>query len=178
MSARDLGLWLARALSPSERDLSHEQTAREGAHLARELGAGERAFSGAMAGRAHEQHLILGHADDGTSYRLATGELGGIRLHLTGETGSGKTRVATNLADHVGARALAGDRVALKVADFKGGADGLADMTLRGHLGRIEQLPSRRQDDAFRKTLLFQPFGQRITPWQMLARTRSVSPLT
>lgn len=178
MSIRNLGLLLARAGTPRERDLARAQIAREGRELARELGADERALAATMAERGRDRHLVVGRAEDGTPYRVNTATLGGIRLHLTGETGSGKTRIAGNVADHVVVGALADEPVALSVFDFKGGPDGLADVVQRSFLGRVQALPPRALSRAFDRFLLFQPFGTRITPWQMLARDVAVSPLT
>ena len=171
---RRLALWAAGTGRPEVR-LARTQLTHDRAVAAHARGEDERRFASIVGGHAARGHLNLGTTATGTPYLLEADRLGGQHVWLSGATGSGKSRLAAAIVDEVVGRGLRGEPVATSLVDFKGD---LSDVVARAFTARVASLPARARERALGLFTVFQPFGDRVQPCQLLAREPSVSLLT
>ncbi len=129
-------------------------------------------FRGAMEIRRDEPSITLGHALDGTAYRLPLGELPGQHVWVSGGTGSGKSTMVAAWVSELLGEMVRGAPFSLVFVVMQGF---LGDMVLRA-LGDVLMRSSAAQVEATLAQLLVAQFfrGSHLPEWQILARDPSV----
>ncbi|MEI7511912.1 MAG: hypothetical protein WCK01_00420 [Candidatus Uhrbacteria bacterium] len=154
------------------RTIGHDRSA-----LTTALRQDDATFVEEMTRRSRGNHVRVGTTEEGHAYAYQL-PLSNFRGDVTGDPGSGKTRLVGLTVAHVALLVLErqaelGDGVI--VVDPKQELASLVLRALAAHLGRLPRHARRAQ---LRRLQIFRPFGRRTRSFGLLSRIASVEPMT
>lgn len=170
-----MSLWRALLGLPGpspaqEVTLARQSRAADQRALRAALEEDEARFRAAMRRVLAGPHVVLGQTATGVPYALPVEAFTGAFAWVTAGTGSGKSRWVGAVLDALVTASLAGVPLAVVVLDFKGGADGLADLTLRQVAAHAGALGAQARSALLGRLLTLRPFeGNYAPPWNLCA---------